>query len=155
MKFGQLIEYNKNNVFLQRSCRKSGRETSSRPLFFLKKLYMRLKQVVCSLVLRYFGSPLAYNKNKLYKNLRLLIQRHAQFWAFRKGLGIVSPPHFVDDFSRKMLFMLYSINWPNFIVRLLLLFEILGNICIVIVCLPSCDVTNSKITLIFLIKPFF
>ena len=27
-----------------------------------------------------------------------------------KGLALVSPPHFVDDFSRKMFVMLYSIN---------------------------------------------
>ena len=27
-----------------------------------------------------------------------------------KGLGIVSPPHFVYDFSRKTILMLYSIN---------------------------------------------
>ena len=27
-----------------------------------------------------------------------------------KGLGIVSSPHFVYDFSRKMFLMLYSIN---------------------------------------------
>ena len=27
-----------------------------------------------------------------------------------KGLGLVSPEHFVDDFSRKMFLMLYSIN---------------------------------------------
>ena len=33
MKFSQLIEYNKKNIFLQKSCRESGRATSSRPLF--------------------------------------------------------------------------------------------------------------------------
>ena len=33
MKFGQLIEYDKKNIFLQKLCRKWGRETSSRPLF--------------------------------------------------------------------------------------------------------------------------
>ena len=31
MKFSQVIEYNKKNIFLQKSCRKLGRETSSRP----------------------------------------------------------------------------------------------------------------------------
>ena len=36
-KFRQLIEYNKRKVFIQKSCRKQGRETSSKPLFvFLK-----------------------------------------------------------------------------------------------------------------------
>ena len=33
MKLGQLIDYNKRNVFLQNVCRKWDRETSSRPLF--------------------------------------------------------------------------------------------------------------------------
>ena len=46
MKFSQLIEY----------CGKWSRE-SSRPLYFLKKLNMRWKQVVCSLVSIYCDSP--------------------------------------------------------------------------------------------------
>ena len=33
MKFGQVIEYNKRNIFPQISCRKWVKETSSRPLF--------------------------------------------------------------------------------------------------------------------------
>ena len=33
MKFGQLIEYNKRNIFLQKFAENEGRETSSRPLF--------------------------------------------------------------------------------------------------------------------------
>ena len=33
MKFGQLVDYNKRNIFLQKLCRKWGKETSSRPLF--------------------------------------------------------------------------------------------------------------------------
>ena len=51
-----------------------------------------------------------------------------------KGLGIVSPAHFMYDFSTKMFLMLYSINWQNFIPWLPLLIEILGNMCIAIVC---------------------
>ena len=57
MKFGQLIEYNKRNIFLQNLCRKWGKETSLRPLFFFKKkLNIWWKQVVCSLVSIYFDS---------------------------------------------------------------------------------------------------
>ena len=37
MKFGQLIEYNKGNIFLQKSCRKWGRVTSFTPFLFFKK----------------------------------------------------------------------------------------------------------------------
>ena len=33
MKFGQVIEYNKTNIFLQTSCRKWGKVASCRPLF--------------------------------------------------------------------------------------------------------------------------
>ena len=57
MKFGQLIEHNTRNMFLQKLCGKWGRVTSSRPLYFFKKLNMKGKQVVCSLVLIYFDSP--------------------------------------------------------------------------------------------------
>ena len=51
-----------------------------------------------------------------------------------KGAGIVSPPHFVYDFSRKKFLMLYPVNWPNLIVSLPLLLKILGKVCVVIVC---------------------
>ena len=33
--------------------------------------------------------------------------------------------------------------------------EILGNMCIAMVCKPGCDVMNFEVNLIFLIKPFF
>ena len=72
-----------------------------------------------------------------------------------RGLGIVSPAHFVYDFSTKMFVMLYSIKGPNFIASLALLLEILGNMCIAIVCYPGCDVMDFEINLIFLIEPFF
>ena len=56
------------------------------------------------------------------------------FDVLDKGLGKVSAAHFVHDFSTKIFLKLYSINRPNFIVWLPLLLEILGNMCIAIVC---------------------
>ena len=68
------------------------------------------------------------------------------------------------NISRKMLIMLYSINWPNFIVWLPLflhgynaiispwLLELLVNMCITIVCFTGCDVISFEINIIFLIK---
>ena len=41
MKLGQLTEYIKTNIFLQKLCRKQGKDTSSGPLCFLKKLNKR------------------------------------------------------------------------------------------------------------------
>ena len=71
------------------------------------------------------------------------------FDILEKGLGLVTPAHFVCDFSRKIFPMLYSINRPCFIVYLLLLLEIFGNMCIVIICFPAEDAINFEINLSF------
>ena len=72
-----------------------------------------------------------------------------------KGLGLAFPPHWVYYFSRKIFFMSYSINWPSFILWLLLLLETLDNFYIATICCPVCDVINFEINLGFFIKPFF
>ena len=66
----------------------------------------------------------------------------------------VNPSFWLYDFSRKIfLFMIHSINWLNFIAWFILPLEILGNMCIVNILLPFCDVINFEISLSFLIKP--
>ena len=77
---------------------------------------------------------LPYNKNKLHRTLDYWSRVMLNFNFSKKGLGLVSPPHCVYDFSRKMFLMLHSINRPNFIVWLPSLLEILGNMCISILC---------------------
>ena len=73
----------------------------------------------------------------------------------KKGLELVSLSHFLHSFLMKIFLLLYSFNWPSFIVLLLLLNEILGNMFIVIACSPGCHIIHFDITLIFLIKPVF
>ena len=53
---------------------------------------------------------LAYNKNKPYKTLDYWSRDMLSFNFLEKNLGLVSPPHFVYDFSIKMFVMLHSIN---------------------------------------------
>ena len=65
---------------------------------------------------------------KLYRYRDML-----NFDFLEKGLGLVSPPHFVYDFSRNIFFMLQSTYWPDFILSLPLLLEIFSNMCIEIV----------------------
>ena len=65
------------------------------------------------------------------------------------ALELVSLPHFLHNFWRKIFLMLYSINWPNLIVFLHFLYEVLGNMRIVIVCFPVCDAINFQIYLKF------
>ena len=98
---------------------------------------------------------LAYSRNKLFKTLHYWSSDALNFDFLDKGLGIASPAHFVHDFSIKMFLVLYSINWPNFIAWLPLLLDILGNMCIAIICFPGCDVMDFEINIIFRIEPFF
>ena len=87
MKFGQLIEYIERNIFLHKIMRK-----------------MRQFRYI-SIALN-----LPYNKSKLYKTLDYSSRDMLNFNFSEKGLGLVSPPHFVYDFSGKMFLMLHSIN---------------------------------------------
>ena len=75
-----------------------------------------------------------------YKTLGYWFRDMLNFNFSEKSLGLISPPHFVYDFSRKLFLMLHSINWPNFIFWLSLLLEILDNMCIAIIFYPGCDV---------------
>ena len=156
MKFGQLIEHLKRNFFLEKVWRQWGRETSSRPLFVFWKCFILGKSKRYAACIHYIliALKLSYNINKLFKALQYWSRDMLKFDLLDKVLGIVSPAHFVYDFPTKMFLMLYSINWPSFTAWLPLLLEILGNICIAIVCYPGCDVMDFEINLIFRIEQF-
>ena len=129
------IKINKINNFLQKLCRKWGRQTSSMPLFILKKCLIWGKKCLIAV-------SLGYNKNKLHKSLIYWSRDMLNFNFQEKGLGLNSPPHFVDDFSIKMF-----LN-KNFIVWLPLLLKILGNMCITNVN-QAVTSWNLKLTLSF------
>ena len=65
--------------------------------------------------LRHERVNLSYSENKLFKTLNYYSRDMLNFYFLEKGLGIVSTPHFVHDFFKKMFLMLYSINGPNLI----------------------------------------
>ena len=135
MKFSQLIEYPKRNVFLQKLFRIWGRETSSRLLFVFPKSFILGKSKWSAAWFHYISIAfkLAYNGNKLLKTLHYWSGDMLNFDILDEVQGTVSPVLFVYDFSTKMFLVLYSINGPNFIVWLSLLLKILGNMCIAIV----------------------
>ena len=87
----------------------------------------------------------------LYKTLDYWSRDMLNFHFLEKGLGIVSPPHFVHDFSRRMFLMLYSLNclsdWLYFLRY--------WTICILQLFVNQIDVMNFEISLIFLIKLLF
>ena len=107
------------NSFLQKSRKKWSRETSSIILFvFLKKLYMRYTGQHLSFNTFLKTSASTSNENKWYKYFGCWSRDMLDFDFLEKSLGLVSLLHFVHDFSRQALLILYSINWPNFIFRL-------------------------------------
>ena len=95
---------------------------------------------------------------KIYWNQaadQLLSPHIKLFKKMQRGLALVSLPHFPHNFWRKISLLFCSINWTSFIVWLSLLYEILDNMCIAIVCKPGCDIMNPEVSLTFLIKLFF
>ena len=104
-----------------------------------------------------FGSPrLGHTKKLTVYNIRLFIQRYAKVWFFTKGSWTSFSTAFcVWFFLRKTFVLLYSCNWPNLIVWLPLLLEILGNMCIAVTCCSVYDFINFENNLSFLIKLFW
>ena len=96
-----------------------------------------------------------------YRNILKLSSRPLAFISYyvflknKKRSGTSHPVPFSASFLKKMLLLLYCINWPSFIIWLPLLHEILGYMYIAIDCYPGCNVMNFEDNLIFLIKPFF
>ena len=130
-KFGQLIEYNQRNIFLQKPCRKWGRETSSRSLFVFQKSSIWGESRWHAAYFQY----ISIFPNLWYiKTLDYWFRDILNFHFLKRSLGIVSPLHFAYDFLLNVFLIIYFINWLNFIAWLLLLLEILGNICIVLAC---------------------
>ena len=99
--------------------------------------------MVYSLASMYFDIPQLGMQQK--QTLDYWSRNMLNFDFLEKDVAIVSTPYFVHDFSRKMVLIWYSIDWPNFIVWLPLLLEILGNICVAIACFTSCDVKDFEI----------
>ena len=69
IKIGQVIEHNDRKIFLQKSFRKWGKETSSRLLFVFQKNVIWVKATVLKFSFNILQYYLAYNKNKLHKTL--------------------------------------------------------------------------------------
>ena len=94
MKFALLIEYNKTNIFLQKSCRKWRRETSSRSLFVF------LKNGIC-----FKESPLNMMKKVFYFILKAaFVHKIFKFLFSTKLISSVRLIYLIDLQG-------YSYNW--------------------------------------------
>ena len=139
MRFGQFIEYNKRNIFLEKSYTK---------VVYLVNIYIN----VCKYIknqnwaypwinsLKFLTVFFVVCQAEDYRKILKLSCRQLAFTSLkaflktRIGLELVSLHPLLDEFSRKIFLLLYSINTQNFTVWLSLLYEIFYNMCIVIVC---------------------
>ena len=124
-------------IFSSRIIPKWGRETIYRPLFlfsFLKFMWIKTKCSAAQVQYISIVHNLLYNENKLCKSLDYWPRDIANFSFLGKDLGIFFRPHFVYEFLKKLFLKLCFNNWPNLIAWLLLLLDILINMCIAIVC---------------------
>ena len=147
----------RNICFWKNHMKRWGGETIPR-LFFKKNqnwTYLWINSLKSHTVCFYYmpGWGLSiYIKTKLQTTCLYLIY---SFCKKKRRSGTSFPVSFSAWFFKKGISLILFIHWPNAIVWLSLLYEILGNICIVNVCKPGCDVISFETGRKFLIKSFF
>ena len=95
-----------------------------------------------------------HSKSKLHKTFGCWSSDMLDF-DFLEKPGTVFFTTYGLSFFRKIYFHVLFYNWPNVIASLPLLYEIMSNMCIKIICFPDCDVINFAINHSFLIKSGF
>ena len=99
-------------IFLEKSYEKLGGKTN--PRLFPKKSKLSISLDQQSKVL--YNLLLLYVQIEDYRNILKLKFRLVNFTSYKtfsktkRGLELVSLPHFLHDFGRKILLTLYSIN---------------------------------------------
>ena len=103
MRFGQLIEYNKGNSFLQKSCIKWGRKTSSRSFLCFKKALYEVKPSDLQLSVGIYRKPSTWHTKKANcVNLKAIDPRISSILIFRKGSKASFSTTFYVWFFKKM-----------------------------------------------------
>ena len=158
MKFGQLTEYNMRNIFLKSHTQNMVEKLV--PDLFTKNqnwAYLWINSLKCY---KCYCYCLLYAQVEVYQNISKL-----SYWPFafilyteykKTWTGTSLPTsYFTCSLKENVFLMLYFVIWPNFIVWLLLLLELLGNMCTVNICFTVCDIIKFEINHSFLNKSFF
>ena len=132
--------------FWKKFLKNPGRETSPRPFFWKNQIWAISGSTVWTYMQFVF---IVFPSRRLTKYIetKVLTTRFYSIWSFFKNKKR-SRSSLLASFSiflKKILLTLYSINWPNLIIWLPLLFYVSGNMFNLIVCYPVCDVINCEI----------
>ena len=153
------MKYNVRNTFLQKSSSHPENEVPRLvPVLFLffKKHYIRKNQVVRTIVFTYFGRPpLGHAIQTNFLTFQTVNPEIFSTLIFIKEYGTSFSTTICLWFFKKNIAHVIFYYLKNFIVWLSLLLEILGDMCIAILCCLVCDAINFEINHSFLIKPFF
>ena len=132
-KIGHVSEYNTRKIFLKKHTQNMMEKLF--PSSFWKHqnaAYVWINSLNCITICFYYMSSWGlskYHETELQANCFYFIQ---SFLKNKKRSELVPMTHFLHDLIGKLLLLLYSII--NLIVWCLLFCEILGNMCMVIVC---------------------
>ena len=136
MTFGQLIEYNLRNIFLEESYIKCGGEIIPRPFFKKSKLSISLDQysrglhILLKLLAKLRTVKIYWN----YAAEHLHLPQIKLFFFKKKRSGTSLPTSFSTWFLKKNISLVAVFYLTKFQCLVALLREILGNIYIVILC---------------------
>ena len=124
LKLGSKLKYlNMRSIFLEKSYAKCGAEASRTSCHKKSKSLDQQPELLWSLFLLYIQVEAYQNLLKL----RCWSLAFTSIKTLNKVWNLVSLPHFLHDFWRKIFFTQNFIYWPNFIVWLSSLLEILGK----------------------------
>ena len=105
------------NIFLE-----NHKQNTVEKLFPDPFLKTKIKLISGSIVQSFIKFVFIVCQIEGYRNILKLSCRPFPFTSYKpflkakRSLQLISLPHFLHDFWRKVFFLLYSINWPNFIV---------------------------------------
>ena len=143
MKFEQLVKYNMKNIFLQKSYTKCGEETIFPDPFLKTKIEYISASIVQTCIQFLFN---IYQLEGYQKILELSCRPLAfsSHKAFSKNKGVLSPCLIFCMIFKEKYFLLYFMNWPNFIVWFLR--ELLRNMysCLLTTVIHRIFGTNSS-----------
>ena len=89
-------------------------------------LYWKMKFLKQPVYIRYLIAKLKICQNQHAHFLRFLFTE--DYLQIKRGLKLVSRPHFSQNFSINIFLWQYYINWPNFITRPCLLCKLFSKI---------------------------
>ena len=127
IKFGQLIEYEMKNIFLEESYRKCGGEASSRPFYKKSKLKISLNQqseilhllMKCSEMFSLCAQVEVYQNILKLRRWLVFTLYKALIWKTKRGLGLVFCFIFCMIFKEKCfscyILLTDQISFPDYL----------------------------------------